>query len=186
MKICKECGKEFKPQNTMQKVCGVSCSISFAKKKSRKEFKQETRVRRKKFQSKSRPYLLKKAQKTFNAFIRERDKFLPCISCGRYHAGQYHAGHYKSVGAHPELRFDEKNNNKQCQPCNLHKSGNIMEYRVNLIEKIGQEAVDELEGHHEVRKYTLDEIKEIDCKYKKKLSDLKKLDKEKLLGIIGS
>jgi hypothetical protein len=81
---------------------------------------------------KSNTQLLNEAQKEFNAYIREVDKNEPCISCQRFHDGQYHAGHYLSVGAHPELRFNEDNCHKQCSVCNNHLSGNQLNYRKEL------------------------------------------------------
>jgi hypothetical protein len=122
---------------------------------------------------KTRSDHLKEAQTAFNAFIRERDKNDPCISCGRFHTGQYHAGHYRTVGSNPELRFEELNVHKQCAPCNNHKSGNIVEYRIRLKAKIGEDKVDWIEGFHEPKHYTIDEIQEIKSMYSKKLKQLK-------------
>jgi hypothetical protein len=118
--------------------------------------------------------LAKKAQAAFNSFIRERDKDLACISCGRHHQGQYHAGHYRSVGAAKQLRFNEINCHKQCAPCNNHKSGNITEYRINLIKKIGVDNTEALENNNEVKRYSVVEYKEIAELYKLKLRELKK------------
>lgn len=87
--------------------------------------------------------MLKKSTKLFNEFIRKRDSEQPCISCGKYHTLQ--AGHYYSAGKYPELRFNEHNVNGQCKSCNYFKSGNLLEYRKNLISKIGIEAVEKLD-----------------------------------------
>jgi hypothetical protein len=95
--------------------------------------------------AKSKSDWAKEAQREFNKFIRLRDAELPCVSCLRNHSGQYQAGHYKTVGAHPELRFNEDNCHKQCAPCNNHLSGNIAHYRPNLIDIIGQSRVDALD-----------------------------------------
>jgi len=54
------------------------------------------------------------------------------------------------------------------------KSGNLTPYRVNLIEKVGQDEVDFIEGPHDAKKYTLDEIKEIETYYKAKCRELEK------------
>ena len=130
------------------------------------------------------------AQKAFNAFIRARDKDLDCISCQRNNdevagtdswivGGSWDCGHFLTRGAFPELRFEELNANKQCKPCNggsdkyakktqLVKDG----YRVNLVNKIGLERVEWLEGPHEPKKYTCAELKEIELLYKQKLKDL--------------
>ncbi|MEG0624726.1 MAG: recombination protein NinG, partial [Hafnia sp.] len=110
----------------------------------------------------------KQAQTEFNAYIRERDSEEPCISCGRFHNGQYHAGHFRTVGANPELRFDEDNCHKQCAPCNNHLSGNIAGYLPNLIAKIGTERFNRLMGPHEARHYTRKDFESIRDEYKEK------------------
>ena len=53
---------------------------------------------------KTLPKLKKECQVVFNAFIRERDKDLPCISCGRKLGLQ--AGHYYPTQGYDGLRFD--------------------------------------------------------------------------------
>jgi hypothetical protein len=123
---------------------------------------------------KSRADWLREAQAAFNRYIRLRDHDKPCISCGRQHQGQWHAGHYRSVGACPELRFMELNVHKQCAPCNDHLSGNIVEYRRGLIERIGIDQVEWLEGNHEAKKYTIEEIKAIKAEYTHKSKELMK------------
>ena len=114
----------------------------------------------------------REAQKAFNAYIRELDKLEPCISCQRHHEGQYHAGHYKTAGGFPELRFEPLNCHKQCSACNNYLSGNITEYRINLISKIGMKAVEWLEGPHEPKKYTCEDLLAIEKEYKLKLKSL--------------
>ncbi len=121
---------------------------------------------------KTRTHWLREAQAAFNAFIRARDAAEPCISCGRFHTGSYDAGHYRSVGAQPALRFDENNVHKQCVPCNQHKGGNIVEYRIRLIQKIGAEAVALLEIEHEPARYSIEDAQRIKAVYKAKLKAL--------------
>lgn len=173
-KKCKSCGKKFALFNSLAQVCSVDCAIQYAKDNSVQEQTRIKLTRITKEKIKTRSEHLRKAQTVFNAFIRERDKNEPCISCGRYHTGQYHAGHYRSVGACPELRFCELNVHKQCSACNNHKSGNIIEYRINLVKKIGVEKVEWLEGYHDPKKYTIEQIKQIKAEYKQKLKELKK------------
>lgn len=43
------------------------------------------------------------------------------------------------------MRFMEDNVHGQCLQCNYFLSGNLLNYRRNLIVKIGQEAVDKLD-----------------------------------------
>ncbi len=147
---------------------GMEKAIANKDKADRKELK----ARKEKLKSKGD--YAREAQAVFNKYIRLRDNNLPCVSCGRHHEGQYHAGHYRTVGGNPELRFEELNCHKQCSVCNNHKSGNIVEYRINLVQRIGSDALDWLEGPHEAKKYTIDQLKEIKIKYRKKANDLAK------------
>jgi len=173
-KACKQCGAEFSPFNSMQKCCDVKCAIEYsARQRVNKEIKAD------KDRIKTKAQWIKEAQAKFNEFIRLRDYDKPCISCGRHHKGQYHAGHYISVGAAPELRFDEDNCHKQCSACNNYLSGNLVKYRVNLIQKIGLERVEALEGPHEAKKYTIEKIKEIKKHYSDKVKELKKTINER-------
>ena len=158
-KTCKACGLKFTPARSLQSACSPECAWSVGKEIERKRKAKAHREAKQK--AKTMAQWLKEAQAAFNAWIRHRDREDPCISCGRYHQGQWHAGHYRSVGAAPELRFDVHNAHKQCQPCNTHKSGNVIEYRINLIKKIGIEEVERLEGKHEARHYTIDDCKRI-------------------------
>ena len=167
---CKICKTPFKKLSISHKTCSPGCAIELVKiDKTKKVRKSHLEA---KVKARTRAEWLKLAQVAFNAFIRERDKHLPCISCGRYHTGQYHAGHYLSTGACPELRFDENNCHKQCAPCNDHLSGNIVKYRPALIDKIGLQAVEELEGPHEPQKWTIDQLQEIIKEYRQKLKEL--------------
>lgn len=164
----------------MQHVCGVPCAIALTRLKQNREAKvkakqERAEMRERKEKLKSRSDHLKDAQKAINAYVRERDARFPCISCGREHQGQYHAGHFRSVGACPELRFEELNIHKQCAPCNNHLSGNLIEYRKGLIERIGLEKVEWLEGPHDPKHYSIDDLKAITAHYRKKLRELTKV-----------
>ena len=174
--VCKNpsCKATFIKQKPGQKVCSVSCAIAFSRIERDKKAKTAERkeYRAKKEAMKSRREWLNEAQQAFNAYIRERDKDLPCISCGRFHQGQWHAGHFYSVAARSNLRFNEDNVHKQCQPCNTEKSGNALEYRAGLIERIGLARVEALESATEVIKWTIEDAKAIKATYKTKLKEL--------------
>lgn len=170
-KTCKSCRQLFTAQKMGQKVCCPECAIALAvSERGKAEKVAQVKERKadavKRDKLKSRSDWAREAQTAFNAFIRARDADQPCISCGRHHQGQYHAGHYLSVGARPELRFEELNCAKQCSPCNNYLSGNAVLYRIALINKIGLEAVEWLEGPHEPKKYTIDDLKEIKAYYR--------------------
>ena len=154
--------------------CSMDHALEFAKQPKNQEKAATKRhaAKKQKLRDEDRGYWLKKAQAAFNAYIRARDAGRPCISCGRHHEGQYHAGHYRTVGANPELRFEEANCHKQCSVCNNHLSGNLINYRIGLIGKIGQESVDWLEGPHEPKKYLIEDLKAIEKTYKEKIKNL--------------
>ncbi|STY61393.1 Bacteriophage Lambda NinG protein [Mannheimia haemolytica] len=85
-------------------------------------------------------------------------------------------GIIKTVGGNPELRFNEDNVNRQCSVCNNHKSGNIVNYRINLIEKIGLERVEFLERKdHPPLKLTIEQIKDLIKVYKAKCKELERV-----------
>jgi ribosomal protein L44E len=177
---CKFCRKPASNRFGLHTFCDTECAYQFAiaakeklAAKKQKEFNAETR--RRKVALKSRGDWLKDLQVVFNRFIRLRDDNLPCVSCGRFHEGQWHAGHYLSVGAHPELRFEPLNVWRQCMPCNAHLSGNQVNYRIELINRIGLDKVEWLEGKHEPLKLTIDEIKILIAEYKSKIKQLESL-----------
>ena len=181
-KKCKApgCGKPFKPTMTTQKVCSIACAKAMAKdpklqkvaaKAITKQARQDLQERREKL--KTRREHMAEAQTAFNAYIRERDAGLPCVSCGRFHDGQWHAGHFRSAGGHPELRFEPLNIWRQCAPCNTHKSGDLVNYRAELVRRIGAEKVEWLEGPHEAKRYTIDDLKAIKAEYRAKIKALK-------------
>lgn len=167
---CKVCRSLFAPRSMTHKACGQGCALALAQEERKVIERKSDKAR--KVALKTRQQWLKEAQAAFNAFIRERDATLPCISCGRHHQGAHDAGHYRSVGAQPALRFDETNCHKQCVPCNQHKAGNVVEYRIRLLQKIGREAVELLEIEHEPAKYTIEDAQRIKATYKAKLRAL--------------
>lgn len=173
IKICKACKGEFMPFNSMQKTClNPQCSLAYVREKEEKAFNTETRRKKKELKRNDRSYWIKKAQESFNKFIRERDKYKPCISCGRSSGCKVNAGHYRSVGAMPALRFEELNVHLQCEHCNCFQSGNAIDYRLGLIKKIGQYAVDWLEGPHEPKKHTIAQLQELKKTYDEKYKEL--------------
>lgn len=180
-KKCKNpsCGISFTPQRLGQVVCSPRCGLAIKDVNQGRAHKALAQVERKeikvrKERLKSRADHLREAQAVFNEWVRLRDADLPCISCGRHHDGQYHAGHYRTVGANPEIRFEPLNVWKQCAPCNTHLSGNLVNYRLSLLQRIGVEKLEWLEGPHPARKYTTEEIKAIKADYREKIKELKK------------
>jgi len=145
-----------------------------ANNKVKKEEKKVNAKQKREFYANDVSFRKKAAQKAFNAYIRSRDREEPCISCDKPDNGQHqrHASHYRSVGACSQLRFNEENVHASCAQCNGVKSGNITEYRIRLIKKIGVEKVEWLECQNKVTRYTCEELLEIERSYKEKLKEL--------------
>ncbi len=185
-KKCGHCGESFQPSRMGQKACGAACALAMApafRDKTRKALadveRKEIKARKEKL--KSRSDHIKDAQAAVNEFVRLRDATLPCISCDSapndsdlLTGSRWDAGHYRSVGACPELRFEPLNIHRQCVKCNRNLSGNAVEYRIRLIQRIGADQVDWLEGPHQPRKYTVEEIKAITAHYRAKVRELKR------------
>lgn len=177
VKTCKVCGKEFTPARPMQSVCSPRCAAKLGKLKKAAD-RRETRA--KKEAIKTLPTLLKEAQVAFNAYIRLRDRDQPCISCGAPAKADYgyqkgrDAGHYRSVGSAPQVRFNANNVHAQCVKCNQWKAGNVVDYRINLIARIGLPAVEALEADSEVHKWTKDEVRLIRDTYRALVKSMKK------------
>lgn len=155
---CSICSKLYVPRNSMHSVCSPRCA---AKKVKQDKADERAKVKTRKEALKPRGQRIRETQAAVNQYVRVRDEGLPCISCGRMHQGQWHAGHYRSTGAASNLRFDLRNIHRQCAPCNTHLSGNLIEYRKGLIERIGLGAVEALEADNTPRHYTNDELDEI-------------------------
>lgn len=180
------CRASFVPSRMGQAVCSPACAMIDAPRhepKARKALadieRKEIKVRKEKL--KSRADHLREAQAAVNEYVRLRDAHLPCISCDStpndndlMTGSRWDAGHYRSVGACPELRFEPLNIHRQCVKCNRNLSGNAVEYRIRLVLRIGAEKVAWIEGPHEARKYTVEEIKAIKAEYRAKNIELKK------------
>ena len=173
-KKCRYCKSEFTPYNSLQKNCFHDlCVKEMIKEKELKKWKAKKAKLKKDLMTTSD--WLKIAQQTFNKFIRERDKGRSCISCDQK-AKKENAGHYFSAGGHSNLRFNEDNVHLQCEKCNQFLSGNLLNYQIGIEKRIGGEKLFNLhELAHKEKKWTIEELKEINNTYKEKLKELKKL-----------
>ena len=181
---CKVCRSEFEPTKPMQTVCGIECALSLASlkkaKRERAKVIQDRKETKEKLEKlKTRGDWIKEAQIEFNKFIRLRDSQKGCISCGANCTstaigGSGDAGHFRSRGSSPHLRFDERNVHLQCKKCNRYLSGNVAAYRIGLIERIGLEAVESLEGDQGIRDHSIDALRAIKALYRAKWKELEK------------
>ena len=177
---CKE-KKEIEITTPVYSFCSFDCASSMAKDKQAKQ-KQKQIAKAKQSQAKKEKAAradlrarkenlktagdyIKEAQAAVNKYIRLRDHGKPCISCGslpeQKAGGTMDAGHYRSRGAASHLRFNVFNIHAQCVKCNRFNSGNAIDYRINLIKKIGIELVDKLEADNQPRKFTIEYLKRV-------------------------
>lgn len=190
MKKCKVCKEIFKPQKMGQKVCSPECAISLAvSERGKAEKVSQVKERRadkvKRETLKTRSDLMKEAKIAIQRFRRldELRMGSGCMSCGRSQrevegtdawkpGGAWDGGHYMSKGARPELALEPLNIWLQCKSCNAGSSKYARKgytvnasFRVNLIDRIGLEQVEWLEGPHEPKHYDIEDLKAIKAKY---------------------
>lgn len=179
---CSNCRKKVDTDvailSSLKAFCTYECLKEFTAKnaeklrdKVRKEKRGEDKKRKEKL--KTRSQWMREAQAAFNAYIRWRDRDEACVSCGNYTIGDvpgggWDAGHYRSTGSAPHLRFNLWNCHKQCVKCNRYLSGNVAEYRIRLIRKIGIDKLCKLEADDRPRNYSIDDLKRIKAIFLKK------------------
>lgn len=88
----------------------------------------------------------------FSKYIRLRDakKYGTCVTCGKRKTyEELQAGHYLAAGnCGFGLLFDEENVNGECSGDNGFNSNHQVDYRRNLISRIGLENVEKLEKRY--------------------------------------
>lgn len=146
-KICVECGKErFIFSKGRCEYCAKKEYMSNSKASSKTKRKKR---RKKKLQKLSN--LKKDARYWFQRYIRYKevlgnDKDTFCAyGCGTILTDpkKCDAGHYLKAELYPEAIFDEDNVYPVCKGCNIRDP--ILEYRRNLIEKFGEDWVNDHE-----------------------------------------
>lgn len=181
-KTCRMCPETFQPATSLQVVCSPGCGLAKAKAdreaKERKAKRKETREWRE--ASRPKAYFLKRAQAAFNEFVRARDHGKPCISCNRLipavkYGGSVDAGHYRSTGAASHLRFNLWNCHSQCKQCNRDYSGNVVDYRISLIRRIGQDRVEALEADNDPRAFKVEYLKRLAKLFRRRARHYRKL-----------
>jgi hypothetical protein len=189
-KTCKNCKQLFTPFLSTAKVCSPDCAralaVSIRGKAEKVAQVREKRETKAKLQAmKTRGQWLAEAKTAIQRFRRldELSMGSGCMSCGRSQqevegtdawkpGGAWDGGHYMSKGARPELALEPLNIWLQCKSCNAGASKYARKgytvnasFRVNLIERIGLEQVEWLEGPHEPNDYTIEDLKGIKAKY---------------------
>ncbi|MBP0998456.1 recombination protein NinG [Serratia fonticola] len=191
-KICPICEKEYLPWSSTQKTCqSIDCARAYvaqantlkAEREQRKQDKlsrDDLRARREKLKTASD--WNKEAQAAVNRYIFWRDYGNPCISCGKplnygVRGGAVDASHYRSRGSARHLRFNVFNIHSGCVRCNRELSGNLIPYRINLIEKIGLWRVERLEHDNSIRKFDIAYLQRVKAIFTRRAKHYEKLRK---------
>lgn len=183
-KKCRGCSSAFMPVRPTQVVCGLMCGLEVGRKKRLAQEAKAARADRAETRKKLEAHepirkLIARAQVSFNAFIRARDKEKGCFVCGRpflegVDGRVQHAGHVRSRGAADHLRFNEDNVHGECEGCNGPHGAKPHQIKAGAIARIGQERYDALEADNDVHKWQRDEVIEIKKTYAAKCRELKK------------
>ncbi|EMM6853304.1 TPA: recombination protein NinG [Enterobacter hormaechei] len=195
---CKVCNEWFIPQYDNIRWCcpahGAIYALELRAKekvkaeakriKAQKEAEKEGRERRQKMREsfKSKSQWDKEAQSAFNRYIRIRDEGKPCVSCGNPLMGKSNyltgsaidASHYRSRGAASHLKFNVFNVHSACTRCNRQLSGNAVEYRIRLVNRIGLERVERLEADNAPRRFDVTYLKRVKAIFSRRASALMK------------
>lgn len=168
---CKSCKEGFMPSRPLQGVCSMKCAYAYQKLLKEKKDAKDWKVKKSEMKKALLTHKdwIKLYQTTFNAYIRLRDRDLPCVSCGVYSCEEFHAGHYVAT-TYQYHRFNENNVQKQCSRCNTHLRGNLIPYRIELLKRIGLDEVEYLENsRHMALQISIPEIQEKIKEYKDKI-----------------
>lgn len=194
-KKCPICTTEYIPRSSLQKVChNYRCAMEFnrqvderntAREQRKQERLQRDDLRQRRERLKGKSEWNREAQAAVNKFIFWRDYGDPCIACGKplnygVRGGAVDASHYRSRGAAPWLRFNVFNNNAGCVHCNRDLSGNLIPYRINLIEKFGLHRVERIEHDNTVRKFDIEYLKRVKSIFTRRARHYEKLRKRQM------
>ncbi len=173
--LCPSCLWEWMCTNENGKVWREKQFIPKVKKKTEK---MEREKKKEQYESlKSIARLIQDARRPFQQYIRARDVNEACISCDDVKAKVWHGGHYLKAELYTGLIFNEINCNKQCEKCNTYGGGNESGYRIGLVKKYGEKAVNELEESANFLrsyKFSREELIDIKKRFQSLFKQLKK------------
>jgi len=183
---CPRC-KTFNPPGSfitgpggLQAFCNIDCMSKHAYSKRSKGYEKQRKENKKKLAErkeslKTNSDWAREAQTAVNLYVRIRDRGRLCISCDKPDVGKRDASHYRSVGACKQLRFNTFNIWASCHKCNTQLSGNLLEYRIRLVPKLGAARVDWLESQNEIARYSIDYLKRVKSIFNRRAKHLIKL-----------
>lgn len=110
--------------------------------------------------------LKKKLWKLTSEYVRRRDAdsegYVKCCTCNATkHWKEMQAGHFIPQAQGNAVKWDLRNMHTQDYRCNINLGGNGAEYYPYMIERYGQEVVDELRRlSHTTVKFTVSDLQE--------------------------
>jgi len=163
--------------------CSYDCLTTYTRSRAAQKLVQKAQAKslaERKEKLKTRSEWMTEAQSAFNAYIRVRDSNKTCISSGRplqssSIGGGYDAGHYRSRGAAGHLRFNLLNCWGQSKHDNRYLSGNVSQYRIGLIQRIGLDRVEALEHDNSQRSFDIEYLKRVKAIFSKRARLYKRL-----------
>lgn len=121
---------------------------------------------------------LRKADEAFSLYIRTRDsqayqgRAFRCLACGKIKPIEQGDASHLVGRQHMATRFSEDNVWVTCRYCNRFDNGNLIEYRKNLVKKIGETKVIMIEAaKNTTHKMSAFDLHEIALFYKKKVKE---------------
>lgn len=125
------------------------------------------------------PKLKKQALDLFTQLIKlehQRDGKMKCFTCNKPlqpNTSDCQLGHFLPRGVYPGLTFNRDNVRLQCMRCNVWLHGNIIEFRIRLVNEIGEQGVLELESfRHDSYKLTRSDYLEMIQEFKEEIKKL--------------
>lgn len=131
-KMCCYANWLLNSENGKIKVAKLSLKVS----KPRLDLEQKEREKKQGSRIKA---LLNTTKTIVHSYIRERDKYKPCISCGCAWNDTFEAGHFYKAFTYPSIKFHLDNIFGQCVFCNRRLDGNFDNYSLRLPDRIGTE-----------------------------------------------
>jgi hypothetical protein len=144
--LCKDCFVTW-TFSTPEGMENMKSARITGKKRSDKEIKKEERERKE--NNKSIAQLKQEARRPFQKLIRIRDHGKNCVCCHRplpFDIGSFDAGHFLKAEVYSGLIFHPDNVHGQTVYCNKYSDGNELGYLGGILNRIGEERVDNLQS----------------------------------------
>jgi len=101
----------------------------------------------------------------------DSEGYTKCVTCGKFgHWREFDAGHFIAKGNGNSVYFVDDGIHSQCRGCNRFDEGNKENYYPYMVERYGQDRVDELKRtKHTTLKITREDYAEMEANYKNKI-----------------